>query len=63
MVDAVAADPDTAEASFAGFGNAETRWDLYPRPTTGNAPCRAGSVSLAVTARQMNWRAVTKDRI
>ncbi|MET9432156.1 alpha/beta hydrolase [Streptomyces sp. NPDC003036] len=28
MVDAVAADPDAAEASFAGFGSADTLWDL-----------------------------------
>jgi hypothetical protein len=28
MVNAVAADPDAAEASFAGFGSADTLWDL-----------------------------------
>jgi pimeloyl-ACP methyl ester carboxylesterase len=28
MVDAVAADPGAAEASFAGFGSADTLWDL-----------------------------------
>ncbi|MBW5423976.1 alpha/beta fold hydrolase, partial [Streptomyces sp. BG9H] len=28
MVNAVAADPDTAEASFAGFGSADTLWEL-----------------------------------
>ncbi|MFJ8312044.1 alpha/beta fold hydrolase [Streptomyces sp. NPDC094147] len=28
MVDAVAADPDAAEASFASFGRADTLWDL-----------------------------------
>ncbi|WP_374984035.1 alpha/beta fold hydrolase [Streptomyces fradiae] len=28
MVDAVAADPDAAEASFAGFGSADSLWDL-----------------------------------
>ncbi|MDT9682423.1 alpha/beta hydrolase [Streptomyces sp. TRM76323] len=38
MVDAVAADPGAAEASFAGFGSADTLWDLIV--TTSSEPDR-----------------------